>query len=83
MFKHGGVSLFYYWQLSHSGLSIEQNFISVAGNSASIAAMVGAELIELAPAAEVWVYPPSIATAFNSPPLPVDFSAAVAAMVRR
>ena len=65
-----------YWQASQSGLSIEQNFASVAGVLSTAAA---AAIAACAAAAK----PPSTGTAFNSPPRPVDFSAAVAAKVRR
>ena len=57
-----------YWQASHSGLSIEQNLAPSAAPS---------------PAAPIADMPPDAGTAFNSPPLPVDFSAEVAASVRR
>ena len=80
-----------YWQASQSGLSRLQNFISVAGNSATADALVGTIAVGAAtgPAAmdvfgaAALCAPPELDTAFNSPPLPVDFSALVAPMVRR
>ncbi len=62
-----------YWQASQSGLSIEQNFASVAGVLSTGAAATGAAA----------AYPPSTGTAFSSPPRPVDFSAEDAPSVRR
>ena len=67
-FRHIGTPLDNYWHASQSGLSMEQNFAS--STVASLAAPI-------APT------PPDAVTAFSSPPLPVDFSAEVAARVRR
>ena len=76
---------------------MEQNFTSVAGRSVSTAGLTIAEL-NLAAGTNVGVAatgeavdvadlaacaPPDEETAFNSPPLPVDFSALVAPSVRR
>ena len=62
-----------YWQASHSGLSIEQNLPadSAAPSPAPAASAPDAAM------------PPVAGTALSSPPLPVDFSAEVAARVRR
>ncbi|HPV23476.1 MAG TPA: hypothetical protein PLJ65_04810, partial [Casimicrobium sp.] len=75
-----------YWQASQSGLSIEQNFMSVAGKSASLvaaappAAMVATAGLTGATAAGVVsgdaLAPtgcdvPPLETALSSPPLPV------------
>lgn len=57
-----------YWQLSQSGLSMLQNLASVAG------------VLSTAAAGAVCAW---LDTAFSSPPRPVDFSALVAARVRR
>ena len=59
-----------YWHASHSGLSMEQNFPAASADPSP------------APMPEA-PRPPWAGTAFNSPPLPVDFSALVAASVRR
>ena len=56
-----------YWHASQSGLSIEQNLPSASA----------------APSPAPSPSPPWAGTAFSSPPLPVDFSAEVAASVRR
>ena len=56
-----------YWQASHSGLSIEQNLPAASA----------------APSPRPSPMPPCVGTEFSSPPLPVDFSAEVAASVRR
>src|SRR5450432_126993 len=67
-FRHIATSLDDYWHASQSGLSMEQNFASSA---------VASLAVPIAPT------PPDAVTAFSSPPLPVDFSAEVAARVRR
>jgi hypothetical protein len=71
-----------YWQASHVGSSIAQNF----GSSRAAAVEAGAALpdawrvFDAAPLLEI---PPEAGTEFSSPPRPVDFSADVAASVRR
>jgi len=60
-----------HWQASQSGLSIEQNFASVAGNGSAAEA--------IAPPGT----PPLTETALSWPALIVDFSADVAPTVRR
>ena len=67
-----------YWHDSQLGSSILQNFTSGSGGC-----ILGAEALMPAPAAAAPATPPEVGTAFNSPPWPVDFSADVAASVRR
>ena len=68
-----------YWQASQSGLSIEQNLMSVAGS----AAMAGSAATGACGAA-AWKPPPTLLdTALSWPRETVDFSACVAPMVRR
>jgi hypothetical protein len=62
-----------HWQASQSGLSIEQNLMSLAGASL----VTALALVALCPPA------PCIETAFIAPGATVDFSAYVALVVRR
>jgi len=71
--RHSGMTIPRYWQASQSGLSIEQNLAASPVPSPAPSA-------ETAAIAE---RPPPEGTALSSPPLPVDFSAEVAASVRR
>src|SRR5689334_13716154 len=86
-----------HWHDSQSGLSIEQNFGASGSCTAydfgADALMLDARLEAcpevmppapaIAPAPAMLPTPPDADTAFNSPPWPVDFSAEVAASVRR
>ena len=69
-----------HWQASQSGVSIEQNLMSVAG-VASIAdwAYVAATPTADSPPGAM----PPLDTAFMAPEVTVDFSACVAPIVRR
>jgi hypothetical protein len=72
---HRGASP-HHWQASQSGLSIEQNLMSLPGDSADDTAAP----IAGAPSDDA---PLELDTAFIAPAVTVDFSACVAPMVRR
>lgn len=70
-----------YWHASQVGSSIAQNFgASISATGCFVEAGALALIDEDADAAAI---PPDAGTAFSSPPLPVDFSADVAASERR
>ena len=90
--KRLGECLTVYWQASQSGLSMEQNFASVAGDASPDfdEAMMGsagfttdAPIAIAAPAEAAAATPPETGTALSCPVFKVLFSAWVAPMVRR
>src|SRR6266511_2843170 len=77
----------HHWHASQSGLSIEQNFGAASSGGGAFACFAafacGADAMMLLLNDGAALKPPDSVTEFNSPPLPVDFSADVAASVRR